>query len=116
MRDDSVYILDILLMAKDAAGFVSEIDKMAFMSDRKCQLAVIRCIEVMGEAAKCVTPETRERFLEVPWSKMAKMRDLLIHAYGRVDLNEIWDTAKNDLPPLIVSLEKIFKQGEADSR
>lgn len=112
MRHDSAYILDILLMAKDAAGFVSEIDKTAFISDRKCQLAVMRCLEVIGEAAKRVTPETRERLKDVPWSKMAKMGDLLIHAYGRVDLNEIWDTAKKDLPPLIVSLEKILKSEE----
>ncbi|MBI5233183.1 MAG: DUF86 domain-containing protein [Deltaproteobacteria bacterium] len=107
MRHDSVYLLDILLMAKDAAGFVSGIDRNGFMSDRKCQLAVIRCLEVMGEAAKRVTSETRERLKDVPWSKMTKMRDLLIHAYSRVDLVEIWDTVINDLPPLIAILEKV---------
>jgi len=107
MGHDLAYLLDILQMANEASGFVLEIDRNGFISDRKCQLAVIRCLEVMGEAAKRITPETRERLKDVPWSKMARMRDLLIHAYGRVDLVEIWDTVKNDLPPLIAILGKV---------
>ncbi|MEK7773100.1 MAG: DUF86 domain-containing protein [Deltaproteobacteria bacterium] len=108
MSRDASYLLDILLHAKDAAEFTADMSKEAFLSDHKCQFAVIRCFEVIGEAAKHLSKNTQMTNSDIPWAKMAKMRDLLIHAYQRVDLDEVWDTVKNDIPTLIASIERLI--------
>jgi len=90
MSRDMAYLLDILLMTKDAREFTKGINKDEFFSDHKCHYAVIRCFEVMGEAAKRVSKAFQKQYPEIPWSQMARMRDLLIHAYVRVDLDEVW--------------------------
>ena len=85
MSRDDAYLLDILLMAKEAPDFTIDMDKEAFLLDRKSQFAVIRCFEIIGEAAKRLSNEFQKQHAEIPWAKMARMRDLLIHAYGRVN-------------------------------
>ncbi len=112
MSRDISYFLDILIMARDARDFIKDIDKEIFLSDKKCQYAVIRCLEVIGEAVKRLSEEARKTYPDVPWSSMAKMRDLLIHAYARVDLDEVWDTVEHDMPPLISVLEGIVPPEE----
>ena len=107
MSRDMAYLLDILLMAKDARDFTAGLDRADFLSDRKCQYAVILCLEVIGEAAKRLSDECQSTYPDIPWSSMARMRDLLIHAYGKVNLNEVGDTVHNDLPVLISRLEQI---------
>lgn len=107
MPRDDAYLLDILLMAKDAVSFTKDMDQDAFLLDRKSQFAVVRCFEVMGEATKRISEGFQTQHPGVPWSKMARMRDLLIHAYGRVNPSEVWDTVQNDLPALISYLEKL---------
>ena len=104
VRDDA-YLLDILLMAKDAREFTKRHTRESFSADRECQYAVIRCLEVIGEVSKRLSPETLKRFSLVEWSAMARMRDMLIHSYGKVDLDEVWDTVTKDIPRLIVVLE-----------
>jgi uncharacterized protein with HEPN domain len=108
MSRDLAYLLDILIYAKDAREFTTGMDKATFFSDHQRQLAVIRCLEVMGEAVKRLSLEIQKVHPEISWSKIAKMRDLLIPAYDRVDLEEIWNTVKSDLPPLIAALEQIL--------
>ncbi len=100
MSRDEAYLADILLMAKDATDFIEGLSETDFSTDLKTQYAVIRCLEVIGEAAKKVSEATKLHY-ELPWSQIAKMRDLLIHSYGKVDYREVWLTAKNDLPALI---------------
>jgi len=112
MLRDPAYLLDILLMAKDAKEFTDGITKEDFLSDRKCQYAVIRCLEVIGEAVKRLSGDAQKRYPDIPWSAMARMRDLLIHAYDKVDLDEIWDTVQNDIPGLITLLEKVVPPEE----
>ncbi len=112
MSRDMAYLLDILLMAKDARDFMVGMDKNAFFSDRKCQSAVIRCLEVIGEAVKRLSDDVQKTHPDIPWSKMAKMRDILIHAYDRVDLNSVWDTVQNDIPVLISVLEPLVPPEE----
>jgi uncharacterized protein with HEPN domain len=107
MPRDMAYLLDILIHARDARHFTAGMTKGQFLSDRKCQFAVIRCIEVIGEAAKRLSQDARERFPQIPWSQMARMRDLLIHAYDRIVLDEVWTTVRTDLPTLISVLETI---------
>ena len=104
VRDDA-YLLDILLMARDAREFTRNHTRESFAADRKCQYAVIRCLEVIGEVSKRLSPETLERFGSIEWSAMARMRDMLIHSYGKVDLDDIWNTVNQDIPRLLRILE-----------
>ncbi|MBI5588184.1 MAG: DUF86 domain-containing protein [Deltaproteobacteria bacterium] len=106
MSRDASYLLDILLYAKDAAEFTADMSKKAFLLDHKCQSAVMRCFEVIGEAAKRLSMDFQKANLDIPWSKMAKMRDLT-HANQRVDLDEVWDTVKSDIPILIATVERL---------
>jgi len=59
---------------------------------------------VIGEVSKRLSPEIQNRFASIEWSAMARMRDMLIHSYGKVDIDEIWDTVTQDIPRLITIL------------
>ena len=78
------------------------------MQDNKTQDAVMCNVEILGEAAKGVSEDLRRQFDNVPWSSVAGMRDRLIHDYFGVNLDIVWDVAKNDLPRLLEDLEKIL--------
>lgn len=105
MPRDPALLLDILLAAHDAVGFIAAMDRPAFLDDRRTQYAVVRCLEVIGEAAKQVSGQTRGRLPGIPWSRMARTRDVLIHSYAKVDPIEVYLTVTRDLPPLIAVLE-----------
>ena len=93
------------LMARDAREFTRDRTRESFATDRQCQYAVIRCLEVIGEVSKRLSPETLSRFSTIEWPAMSRMRDMLIHSYGKVDLDEVWDTVTKDIPRLIAVLE-----------
>jgi len=76
-------------------------------SDRMLTLSLIKSIEILGEAATKVTKETRDKYPEIPWAIIVTMRNRLIHGYFDIDLDRVWDTVREDLPPLIGTLEKI---------
>ena len=75
--------------------------------DRKLVLSLVRLVEVIGEAAGQVSKEFQTAHPEIPWPAIVGMRNRLIHAYFDIDLDRVWDTVKDDLPPLVASLEKI---------
>lgn len=112
MQRDNEYLLDILEAARLAVAYVGTKTKENFLKDIQCQDAVIRRLEIIGEAARRVSNETRQAFPALPWNDMVSMRNILIHEYGDVDLTVIWDTVKIDLPPIIAALgEKSFPGG-----
>jgi uncharacterized protein with HEPN domain len=78
-----------------------------FYEDIQVQDAVIRRIEIVGEAARRVSQETRDKYPSIPWREMTSMRNLVIHEYDVVDIKQVWDTVQNKLPPLIEELSKI---------
>lgn len=82
--------------------------KEDFDRDRVLQLALIRLVEVVGEAATRVSPEGRERSPGVPWKGAISMRNRLVHGYDAVDLRVLWDTLQTDLPRLIEELERVL--------
>ena len=84
----------------------------AFICDRKTINAVIRSPEVMGEAAKRIPEEVRKKYPDIPWKRMAGMRDKLIHEYAGVDLETVWDVITEELPPLKPLLEKLTGEME----
>jgi len=109
---DMAYLLDILLAAEDARNFTAGLDKAAFLSDRKCQYAVTYCLEVIAEAVKRLSDESHQKYPDIPWSAMERMRDLYIPADDGVDLNEVWDAVQDDTPVLISGLERIVPPEE----
>lgn len=113
MERDDAYLVDILEAAKLALAYVSDKTKDEFDHDVQCQDAVIRRLEIIGEAARRVSEQTRFKFPHLPWNAMTNMRNVLIHEYDDVDLPIVWDTVRNDLPALIAALERIVpKEGQ----
>jgi len=76
------------------------------------RMALTHCLEILGEAASKVTPETRARLSSIPFAQIAAMRHRLIHAYFDVDLDIVWTTVAEDLPPLLVALDAALAQAE----
>jgi uncharacterized protein with HEPN domain len=101
MWRDEALLLDILLAAADAREFVAGLDWQAFQASKLHQNAVIRCLEIVGEAASSVSAETRARHSAIPWQKMKDMRNRLIHGYGEVRLDLVWEVVQTELPALI---------------
>ncbi len=109
MQRDKEYLLDILEAAKLALEYVGDKTREEFFGDLQCQDAVIRRLEIIGEASRRISEETRAAFPDLPWSDMVGMRNVIIHEYDDVDLVIVWETVHNDLPPLIDALEKILQ-------
>jgi uncharacterized protein with HEPN domain len=104
---DLALLLDMLLAASDALEFLQGLDQPAFEASRLHQAAVIRCIEIIGEAANRVSPDFRTRHPEIAWKAMAGMRHRLIHGYAEVRLDLVWRAAQADLPALTAALNRL---------
>ncbi|MEM1582071.1 MAG: DUF86 domain-containing protein [Candidatus Bathyarchaeia archaeon] len=108
-RDYRDYLQDILDSIKDIEDFTRNMDFEDFARDKKTINAVIRSIEVLGEAAKHIPKSIRDKYPSVPWRKMAGMRDKLIHEYFGVDVKILWKTIKKDVPPLKPLIQNILE-------
>lgn len=106
-RKSSLYIKDILEAMKKIEEFTQGMSFEDFIRDDRTSSAVVRKLEIIGEAVKQLPGEVRSRFSEIPWGSMAKTRDKIIHFYHGVDYEIIWKIIKEDLPPLKPSFEKI---------
>lgn len=103
------YIEDIIEAMNDAMSFIEGMEYDDFLKDRKTIYAVIRAIEIIGEAVKKIPESVKNRYPQIPWRDMAGMRDKLIHEYFGVNLRAVWDTVKQDIPNLKPSFDKILK-------
>lgn len=101
------YLADILASTLEIEAFVAGLNYDEFFRDRKTVNAVIRSLEVMGEAAKRIPGNIRDRYPDIPWKRMAGMRDKLIHEYAGVDLETVWDVATEELPAIKPMLERL---------
>lgn len=107
---DHVWLEDILIAARHVQRFVEVVTREEFEVDVMRQSAVIRQLEIVGEAAKQVSPAFRDAHPGIPWRGMAGMRDVLIHAYRNVDLPEVWKVATTAVPDLIAALAPLVPQ------
>lgn len=105
---DAALLLDIMLAAEDALSFIAGLDKPAFLASGLHQSAVIRKLEVMGEAAGKVSKAFCATHPEIPWKQMTGLRHRLIHDYGDVRLDIVWRVVRETLPRLIAMLRPLI--------
>ena len=99
IRDIALYLCDILTNMAETRNFIGSMTYNEFTADRKTY-AVVRCLEIIGEATKNVPQEIRALRPAVPWKLMAGMRDKCIHAYFGVKYKTVWEAVKNEIPPI----------------
>ena len=107
MQRDRALLYDILESARLAVSYLQEISIEEFLESVQLQDAVIRRIEIIGEAAGRISEDTKASHPNLPWQDMTDMRNFLIHQYGDVDPHIVWDTVKLDLPSLIAELGSV---------
>jgi uncharacterized protein with HEPN domain len=115
MSRDPAYLFDILDSAGLALAYVAGKSREDFLHDVQLQDAVIRRLEIIGEAARRLTDATRASLPELPWRSMIGMRNVTIHQYDAVDLTRVWDTVEVALPKLIAVLEPVVSSLERPS-
>ncbi len=110
MSRDNAIILDILKSARLATEFLGNADQDSFNNDPKTQSAILHQLLLIGEAVKRLSDNFRAQHGSVPWKRIAGMRDVLIHQYDDVDLDEVWRTVRNELPDLVSRLSDIARR------
>jgi len=108
-RDYRDYLKDIIDSINDIESFTENMTFEDFAKDKKTINAVIRSIEVIGEAAKNIPKTIKDKYPSIPWKKMAGMRDKMIHEYFGVDIKILGKTIKKDIPPLKSLVQKVLE-------
>lgn len=111
---DKTLLRDMLDMSRKAQTFLDNKTLDALDQDEILTFALVRAIELIGEAASKITPETRGSLPQIPWKSVVGMRNKIIHDYKSVDYRIVWKTITDDLPPLVVELEKILPPEESE--
>jgi uncharacterized protein with HEPN domain len=107
-RDDA-YLLDMLLAARKALEFTQGMSREQFLASEVVQQAVMRLIQVTGEAARQISPGFKEAHPDIPWTDIVGMRHRLVHEYFRINTAEVWLVVERDLPGLIPRLEPLVE-------
>lgn len=108
MKNDKTYLLDMMLAAKKIQQFTSGMSKADFEASELHQSAVIREIQVIGEAARLVSDESKAQYPDIQWRAISGMRNRVIHEYFRVSLDIVWQVVEDELDALIESINKII--------
>ncbi|MBI5228311.1 DUF86 domain-containing protein [Candidatus Micrarchaeota archaeon] len=104
-----VYLEDMIECIGKIQGYTENLSESAFYKNPMAVDAVIRNLEIIGEAAKKISQEIKTKYPQVEWRKIAGLRDILIHEYSGINKEIIWDIVKNKIPKLKVSIEKIME-------
>jgi uncharacterized protein with HEPN domain len=106
-RDDTTRIRHVLDACREIIAFTTGRGKDNIQQDRVLTLALVKEIEIIGEAASKISAEKKGELTEIPWRAIIGMRNHLIHAYDEIDMDILWDTITNDIPQLISKLGKL---------
>jgi uncharacterized protein with HEPN domain len=110
-KSDRIRLLHMLDAAQEAVAFVHETTREGLEHDRKLTLALVKDIEIIGEAAYQVSEAVRGQLPDIPWEDIIGMRHRLVHAYFDINLDILWNTVVEDLPFLIDALQKALEEG-----
>jgi uncharacterized protein with HEPN domain len=105
--DDLTRLRHMRDAAREALAFAAGKQRADLGTDRKLALAILKCIEMIGEASAAISVETASRYPGIPWRQIRGMRNRLIHGYYEVDLDVVWETVAHNLGPLVAALERI---------
>lgn len=109
-RDWKLFLMDILECMEKIESYVSGISYEEFLQDAKTKDAVVRNLEVIGEAANQIPHEIQKKYEEIPWSQIIGLRHRLIHGYFVVDYDIVWNIMSEELPDLKIKLKKIAER------
>lgn len=110
-EDDLIRLRHMLDAAQETVSFARGQTRASLDQDRKLVLALVKDIEIIGEAAYQVSQATREQLTEIPWDDIIGMRHRLVHAYFDINLDILWHTVQDDRPPLVGTLRKLLREG-----
>ena len=115
MRRDKAYLQDILDAIKSIESFLEGKNKKEFFNSDLLQSAVVRKIEIIGEACKHLSKEIKKKYKSVTWKDISGMRNKVIHKYFGVDFERVWQTFENDIPKLKQQIIQILNEMENDN-
>jgi uncharacterized protein with HEPN domain len=105
---DLIRLRHMLEAAEAGVSFIENESREALDTDQKLVFALVRAVQIVGEAATKISQETRAQYPEIPWKNITGTRHILVHDYFKISLDRIWQTAVDDLPPLIEQLKAII--------
>jgi uncharacterized protein with HEPN domain len=114
-HDPLVSLQHMLDHSREAVDLAAGRRREALDQDRQLSLALMRLLEIVGEAASRIPPETRRQWPDLPWRDVVDMRNRLVHAYDDINFDILWAIVEDDLPPLIRQLEQILGQEPEDA-
>lgn len=109
IKDDSIFLNHISNSIEEIEKNISNISFIEFNENVSTQDAVIRRLEIIGEAIRNLSDETKQKYPQIPWRDIMDTRNKLIHDYFGVDINLVWEMANKDIPSLKIEIEKILK-------
>lgn len=112
LKDDHIYVGHMLDMARKAIEKTRGKNRFEFDQDENLRITLLHLVQVIGEAARRVSPAFREGHPEVPWPKIVGMRHRVVHDYMHVDYEAVWEVVTINLPPLIAQLEKLVPKNQ----
>ena len=107
-RDDKTLLRDMIEAARSAVSAIEGSEQAALAADHVRALGLVKCLEIVGEAAGRLSAELRARQPAIPWAQIIGMRNRLVHAYFEIDYEQVWKALTEDLPPLIEQWERIL--------
>ena len=108
MRHDDSYLIDMLQAARKAAAFAADLTYPQFQASDLHQNAILKVLEIIGEAASRITTQTHRAYPQIPWRQIIGLRNRVVHGYFEVDLNLIWQIVHQDIPILLDQLQDLL--------